>query len=150
MCTYAIALEWKERAFIEKVNSRWFCWFTAAIFVYQKYTQTWWRLHTKLYKRAWNVSVSNSETVGHKDLRLEQIVYTLVFITFVLLASSTGRFPIYFFALCLLRDSENDLQVLNFYEEGYCCWLQEIAINGIFFMSFIKGIYSPKQKKVNS
>ena len=63
--------------------------------------------------------------MGHKDLRLEQIVYTLVFITFVLLASSTGRFPINFFALCLLRDSENDLQVLisvlNFYEEGYCC-----------------------------
>ena len=30
-----------------------------------------WRLHTKLYKGAWNVSANNSsETVGHKDLRL--------------------------------------------------------------------------------
>ena len=31
---YVLALEWKERAFIEKMNSRWFCWFPAAIFVY--------------------------------------------------------------------------------------------------------------------
>ena len=35
--------------------------------------------HTKLYKGAWNVSANNSETVGHKDLRLGQIVYILVF-----------------------------------------------------------------------
>ena len=38
-----------------------------------------WRLHTKLYKGAWNVSATNSETVGHKDLRFGQIVYILVF-----------------------------------------------------------------------
>ena len=37
------------------------------------------RLHTKLYKGALNVSANNSETVGHKDLRLGQIVYMLVF-----------------------------------------------------------------------
>ena len=37
------------------------------------------RLHTKLYKGAWNVSANNSETVGHKDLRLGQIIYILVF-----------------------------------------------------------------------
>ena len=36
-----------------------------------------WRLHTKFYKGAWNVSANNSETVGHKGLR--QIVYILVF-----------------------------------------------------------------------
>ena len=30
-------------------------------------------------KGAWNVSANNSETVGHKDLRFRQIVYTLVF-----------------------------------------------------------------------
>ena len=59
----------KGRAFIEKVNSRCFCWFPAAI-------HRWWRLHTKLYKGAWNVSANNSETVGHKDLRL---VLKLVF-----------------------------------------------------------------------
>ena len=38
-----------------------------------------WRLHTQLYKSAGNVSASNSETVGHKDLRLGQIVYIPVF-----------------------------------------------------------------------
>ena len=37
------------------------------------------RLHRKLYKGAWNVSANNSETVNHKDLRLEKIVYILVF-----------------------------------------------------------------------
>ena len=30
-------------------------------------------------KGAWNVSANKSETVGHKDLRFGQIVYTLVF-----------------------------------------------------------------------
>ena len=38
-----------------------------------------WRLHTKLYKGARNVSANNSETVGYKDLRLAQIVYILFF-----------------------------------------------------------------------
>ena len=38
-----------------------------------------WRLHTKLYKGVWNVSANNSETVGHKDLRLGRVVYILVF-----------------------------------------------------------------------
>ena len=73
-----LVLEWKERAFIEKVNSRCFCWFPAAILVHQNGAPIW-RLHTKLYKGAWNVSANNSETVGHKDLRLGQIVYILVF-----------------------------------------------------------------------
>ena len=34
-----------------------------------------WRLHTKVYKGASNVSANNSNTVGYKDLRL----YILVF-----------------------------------------------------------------------
>ena len=33
-----------------------------------------WRLHTKVYQGGWNVSANNSETVGHKDLKLRQIV----------------------------------------------------------------------------
>ena len=80
MCSWArmLALEWKGRAFIEKVNSRCFCWFPAAILVHQNGAPIW-RLHTKLYKGAWNVSANNSETVGHKDLRFGQIVYILVF-----------------------------------------------------------------------
>ena len=73
-----LVLEWKERAFIEKVNSRCFWWFPAAKLVDQNGTLIW-RLHTKLYKGAWNVSANNSETVGQKDLRLGQIVYILVF-----------------------------------------------------------------------
>ena len=73
-----LVLEWKERAFIEKVNSRCFCWFPAAILVHQNGTQIW-RLHKKLYKGAWNVSANNLETVGNKVLRLGQTVYILVF-----------------------------------------------------------------------
>ena len=80
MCLWAsmLAVEWKGRAFIEKVNSRCFCWFPAAIFV-DSFCPPVWRLHTKLYKGAWNVSANNSETVGQKDLRFGQIVYILVF-----------------------------------------------------------------------
>ena len=78
LCARMLVLEWKERVFIEKVNSRCFCWFPAAILVHQNGAPIW-RLHTKLYKGTWNVSANNSETVGHKDLRLGQIVYTLVF-----------------------------------------------------------------------
>ena len=65
-----------------------------------------WRLHTKLYKGAWNVSANNSETVGHKDLRLGQIVYILVFysMSFSWLLPPDG-FKFNF----LVRDSENDL-----------------------------------------
>ena len=65
-----------------------------------------WRLLTKRYKGAWNVSANNSETVGHKDLRPGQIVYILVFynILFSLLIP-LDRFQFIF----LLRDSENDL-----------------------------------------
>ena len=62
-----------------------------------------WRLHTKLYKGAWNVSANNSETVGHKDLRLGQIVYILVFynISFSWLLPLDG-----FQFIFLLRDGE--------------------------------------------
>ena len=61
-----------------KRRSRCFCWFPAAILV-DSFCPPIWRLHTKLYKGAWNVSATNSETVGHKDLRFGQIVYILVF-----------------------------------------------------------------------
>ena len=78
LCVRMLALEWKRRAFIEKVNTRCFCWFPATILVYQNCPPIW-RLHTKLYKGVWNVSENNSETVGYKDLRFGQIVYILVF-----------------------------------------------------------------------
>ena len=63
-------------------------------------------MHTKLYKAAWNVSANNSETVGHKDLKLGQIAYILVFYKFFfpwLLPLDGFQF------IFLLRDSENDL-----------------------------------------
>ena len=59
-----------------------------------------------VYKGAWNVSANNSETVGHMDLRLGNIVYVLVIynISFSWLLPLDG-FQFNF----LLRDSENDL-----------------------------------------
>ena len=44
-----------------------------------------WRLHTKLYKGAWNISANNSEAMGQKYLRLGQTVYILVFYKFYFL-----------------------------------------------------------------
>ena len=49
---------------------------------------------------------NNSETVGHKDLRLGQIVYILVFYNI----SFSWHLPLDSFQfIFLLRDSENDL-----------------------------------------
>ena len=90
-----LVLKWKERAFIEKVNSRCFCWFPAAILVDQNSTPIW-RLHTKLYKGAWNVSANNWETLGHKET-WTNCLYISLLQHFIFLASSTGRFPIYNF-----------------------------------------------------
>ena len=58
-----LVLQGKERASIEKVNSRWFFLFLGAILVHQNGTPLW----------------HNSETLGHEDLRLGQIVYIYVF-----------------------------------------------------------------------
>ena len=67
--------------------------------------------HTKIYKGAWNVSPNNSETTGHKDLRLGQIVYMLVFYNI----SFSWFLPLDSFQFnFLLRDSENDLLYWNF------------------------------------
>ena len=94
-----------RKSFYRKSELRMCCWFLAAILVDQNGTPIW-RLHTKLYKRAWNISANNSETVVHKDLRLKQIVYMLVFyhILFSWLLPQDGFQDIF-----LLRDSENDL-----------------------------------------
>ena len=76
-----------------------------AILVHQNGSPLW-RLHTKLYKGAWNGSANNSETVGNKDLRLGKIIYILVFsnISFSRLLPLDG-----FQLIFLLCDSENDL-----------------------------------------
>ena len=88
MRTYASSRV-KRKSFYGKSDLQMFCWFPASILVHQNGTPAYaWRLDTKLYKGAWNVSANNSETVGHKDLRLGQFVYILVFITF--------HFPVFF------------------------------------------------------
>ena len=104
MRTYA-SCRVTRKSFYRKSELQMFCWFLAAILVDQNGTPIW-HLHTKLYKGAWNISANNSESVGHKDLRLKQIVNVLVFynISFSWLLLLDG-----FQFIFLLRDSENDL-----------------------------------------
>ena len=105
-----LVLEWKERGIIEKVNSRCFCWFPAAILVHQYGVSI-----QSSYKGVWNVSANNSETVGHKDLRLGQIVYILVFYNI----SFSWPLPLDGFQfIFLLRDSENDLLIIICFKSG--------------------------------
>ena len=84
-----VALEWKERALIEKVISRYFWWFLEAILVYQNCTPMW-CLHIKLYKSVQNIATNDSETVVYKDLT--NCLYISLLYHFIFLASSTGQF----------------------------------------------------------
>ena len=71
-----------------------------------------WRLHAEVYEGEWNVSANNSGTVGHKDLRLEKIVFILVFYNI----SFSWLFPVDSFQfIFLLRDSENDVHCRRVY-----------------------------------
>ena len=121
LCARMLALELKGGAFIEKVNSRCFCWFPAAILV-DSFCPPIWRLHTKLYKGAWNVSATNSETVGHKDLRFGQIVYILVFynISFSWLLSLDGFKCIFLCRVyCVTVKTKNSVHFHNnFFDES--------------------------------
>ena len=114
MRTYASSRV-KRKSFYRKSELQMFCWFPAAILVHQNGVPIW-RLHTKLYKGAWNVSANNSETVGHKDLRLGQIVYILVFynISFSWFLPLDG-----FQYIFLLRDSENGLYIIIISKASY-------------------------------
>ena len=140
-----LVLEWKEITFIEKVNSRCFCWFPAAILVYQNGAPIW-RLYTKLYKDAWNVSANNSETVGHKDLKRGQIVYILVFynISFSWLLPLDG-FQLNF----LLRDSENDLLSGNILKSSWriCQHSQRYYGSRVLTAMFFKIYFFPIKKR---
>ena len=104
LCARMLALEWKERAYIEKVS---FFWFPAAKFVYQNCAQIW-RLHTKLHNGAWDVLANNSETVGHIDLKLKEIVYKSVFCNIHFLGFFHRTVSNLFFCAVFI-DSENDL-----------------------------------------
>ena len=85
-----------------------------------------WRLHTKLYKGAWNVSANNSETIGHKDLRLGQNVYILVFYNI----SLSWLLPLDGFQFnFLLRDCENDLYNNILFPYPYFkCYISQISV----------------------
>ena len=104
-----LALKWKEGAFLEKLNTRCFCWFLAAILVWENLMHIW-RLHTKHYNGAWNVSANNSETVGHIDLRLGQMYITLLQ-SFIFLSSSTGWFPIFFCAMFIVSQWKRSIVI---------------------------------------
>ena len=142
-----LVLEWKERAFIEKVNSRCFCWFPAAILVHQNGAPIW-RLHTKLYKGAWNVSANNSETVGHKDLKRGQIVYILVFYNI----SFSWFLPLDGFQFnFLLRDSENVLLSGNILKSSWriCQHWQRYYGSRVLTAMFFKICFFPIKKDLH-
>ena len=109
MCTYASS-QVKRKSFYRNSELQIFCWFPAAILVHQNGAPIW-RLHTKLYKGAWNVSANNSKTVGHKDLRLGKFVWILVFynISFSWLLPLDGFQFIFFVAWQWKRSPGNDL-----------------------------------------
>ena len=73
MRTYASSRV-KRKSFYRKSELQMFLLISGGHIGAANYGKPIWRLHTKLYKGAWNVSANNSETVGHKDLRLGQIV----------------------------------------------------------------------------
>ena len=81
------------------------CWFLDAILVHNTGAPTW-RLHTKLYKVAWNTLTNNSETMNHTDLRIGEVIYECVSynISSFWLISLKG-----FDFIFVLRNSENDL-----------------------------------------
>ena len=59
---------------IAKLSDRCFCYFTAAMFVSLKMTQTW-RLHTKLHKFGWHSSANNARMKNGRNLILGELVY---------------------------------------------------------------------------
>ena len=98
MCTYTSS-RMKRKGFYRKNELHLFLLMSAGHVGAPKRTPIW-RLRTKLYKGAWNVSENNSETVGHKDLTLGQIVYILVFynISFSWILLENGSEYIFFIA----------------------------------------------------
>ena len=110
LCPLMLAFKWKERAFIGKVSSRCVCWFPVATFicvpklytnVASPYKALQWCM-TRFSKKLRNCGPHRPETWTN-------CLYISLLKYFIFLASSTGWFPSYFFVLCLLRDSENDL-----------------------------------------
>ena len=95
----------KRKCFHRKIESQMFLFISGRhIDVHQ------WCLHTKLLKVAWNVQANNSEMVYHTDLRLQEVLYVLVFyiMSFSWLLSLNG-----FKFIFLWCDSESDLFIVH-------------------------------------
>ena len=116
-CTYASS-QVKRKSFYRKKKSRCFCLFPAAILVHQNGTPIW-RLHTKIYKGAWNVSANNSKTVDHTDLRLGKLVCVLVFYNI----SFSWLLPIYLFVAWQWKRSMSLLEVNKMFVQFHCLLL---------------------------
>ena len=115
----------KKRAFNRKSELQMFLLISAGYIGAPKRCTNHWRLHTKLYKGAWNVSLNNSETVSYKDLRLGQIVYRLVFYSI----SSSWRFPLNGFHLIFCCRTVKTIYVLA------SLFLNETAESGQIFVT---------------
>ena len=95
--------------FWQKVNSRCFFVFPAAMFVPLRGTQTW-RLHTKLYKFMWNILSNNSSTECCTDLTLRCLIY-LSSIPCQFLDFIHGMVSIFFFNGVTVKTENNRLIV---------------------------------------
>ena len=58
---------------VAKLSDRCFCYFTAAMFVSLRRTQTW-RLHAKLYKFGWHTSANKARMKNSRELILGEVV----------------------------------------------------------------------------
>ena len=113
------ASSWVKRKSFYRKNEHQMFWLTSGSHIGAPKQYTWmWCLLTKLQKVAWNISANNSETVEHKDLRLGQIVYKIVFYNI----SFSWWFPIYYY------DSENDLYAPQELKVFRCLQWQELTV----------------------
>ena len=91
-CARMLALEWKERAFIEKVNSKFFCWFPVAIFEYQNCPQIW-HLHTQLYSRScWNTDHADCGLQTVQTVQTESY-FSYLYLNFLIIKNFYHSFP---------------------------------------------------------
>ena len=74
----------------------------------------------KLYQGVSNVSVNNSQTVGHKDLRFGQIVYILVFYNIFSWLLPLDGFQLYIF-MCHVYSMTVKTKNRGVHQEGVDC-----------------------------
>ena len=101
LCARMLARKWKGRTFIEIVNSRCFCWFPAALLVDQNCPPIWRHLYNYVKHFSKYMYIVTQKLWATKTWNLDKLFIYWSPITFIFLASSTGRFPIYFFVTVL-------------------------------------------------